>query len=163
MSRTTICAFVGRLLAWVRGARLGCAGSTLWNGGPGRFELSNPTPQRALDFPERAAVLVRIWACIRMNELEQAEFLLRGCGLARADAARLNLLGVMCELRGDHREASRYMAAPCAPIATSPRRRGTYSGSTSFRRSVAAPCPSRWAMRMRDYGPNARFWSGGVG
>lgn len=66
-----------------------------------------PKPSPA-DDARRAALLLRACACIRLADLDQAETLL-ACGLLdAADAARLNLLGVVCEKRGRWDDARRF-------------------------------------------------------
>ena len=61
-----------------------------------------------IDVAGRAALLIRVCVCVRLKQLDEAQQILNGSGFEQSDAARLNLLGVLCELRGQWRKARRF-------------------------------------------------------
>src|SRR3954447_17252662 len=58
--------------------------------------------------PRRASLVLRACACIRVCDFDQAADLLDSDLLPSRDAARLNLLGVLCEKGGQSAAARRY-------------------------------------------------------
>jgi hypothetical protein len=58
--------------------------------------------------PRRASLLLRACACIRVSDFDQAADLLDSDLLPARDAARVNLLGVLCEKRGQLAAARGY-------------------------------------------------------
>ena len=58
--------------------------------------------------PRRASLVLRACACIRVSDFDQATDLLESNLLPAQDTARLNLLGVLCEKRGQSAAARRY-------------------------------------------------------
>jgi hypothetical protein len=70
--------------------------------------ISHQPPQHEMTASARAAILLRACVCIRLNDLNSAEAILCGTGLAEPDAARLNLLGIICELLKQRRAARNF-------------------------------------------------------
>jgi hypothetical protein len=56
----------------------------------------------------RAALLVRACVCIRLKDMRAARAILGGGGMRKSDSARLNLLGIICELQKRWRRARRF-------------------------------------------------------
>jgi hypothetical protein len=71
------------------------------------FGIRKDEPACAMSAQGRAALLVRACVCIRLKQPEEAQAILNGPGFDESDAARLNLLGILCELRGQWRAARR--------------------------------------------------------
>lgn len=141
-------------------ARLFCrwSGSLHQHAATGRLDPVARRPfQSQITSEARAALILRACACIGLKDLDAAWAILIGTGLVESDPARLNLLGVVCELRKQWRRARQfYGRAVRADRAYEPPRqnlRRVYELDT-FRRSrvpvtLGDEDPQLWALRAK--------------